>query len=502
MLELLRIAGPSVATMASYTAMQFVDKMLVSRIGPDPVYVGAQGNGGLAAFVPIAIAMGVLTIINTYVSQNMGAGKPERGPAYAWNGLWMAAAFWLVVLVPYGFLLPTIFAKAGLDPRQAELATVYGQISVFGSILTMATRAIAQFFYGMHRASVVLVAGVAANVINLGLNYVLIFGKLGLPAMGIAGSATGTVIATAVELSIPMTVFLGPRLNGLYCTRAAWRLSWPHVRDLVRLGWPAGVMFGNEMVCWSYFMVHLVSQFGKHHATAGWIAHQYMQMSFMPAVGISVACTALVGKYMGMRRPDLAARRAWLGLTVAMIYMGICGVLFVVLRRPMIALFVSGETPEVDRAELIRVGSLFLLATATFQLFDAVAMTTSGSLRGAGDTVVPGIATVILSWGIIVGGGKAMTRFAPGLASLGPWMAASAYIIVLSLFLAARFVSGRWKSIRLVPGVPVEAREIPEGIVDGIGPAAELAVPPLVDGPLVEAPLLETPLLNPNRTEL
>src|ERR1700742_2106378 len=82
--ELLRVAGPTVATMTSYTAMTFCDKWLVSRLGPE--FVGAQGNGGLAAWVPQSIAMGLSQVINTYVSQNMGAGKPERGPAYAWNG--------------------------------------------------------------------------------------------------------------------------------------------------------------------------------------------------------------------------------------------------------------------------------------------------------------------------------------------------------------------------------------------------------------------------------
>lgn len=452
--ELLRIAAPTVATMTSYTLMQFTDKLLVSRIGPEPIYVGAQGNGGLAAFVPIALAMGTLTVINTYVSQNMGAGKPERGPAYAWNGLWMAAAYWLCIMVPYGLALPWLFTRAGLDPEQARLGSVYGQILVFGSVLTMCTRAISQFFYGMHKAGIVLIAGVVANIINLVLNYIFIFGKLGFPAMGVAGSAIGTVIATGVELAIPMAVFLGPTLNQKFRTRAQWRLSWPHIRDLFRIGWPAGLMFGNEMICWGYFMVYLVSHFGKVHATAGWIAHQYMSLSFMPAVGISVACTAVVGKYMGMRRPDLAARRAWLGLRIAMIYMAACGVLFFLFRAPMIRLFIPGGTDEAAAAELVRLGSLFLIATACFQAFDAVAMTMGGSLRGAGDTVVPGIVTVILSWAVIVLGGTTIIHRAPGLESLGPWIAAASYIILLSLYLLSRFVSGRWRSIRLVKDPP------------------------------------------------
>src|ERR1043165_2179859 len=116
--ELMAVAAPTVATMTSYTLMQFVDKFMVSKIGPDPVYVGAQGNGGLSAFVPISIAMGAVTVINTYVSQNLGAGRPERGPAYAWNGMWITLAYWLVLLVPYGFALPRGFAAGGVGPGE------------------------------------------------------------------------------------------------------------------------------------------------------------------------------------------------------------------------------------------------------------------------------------------------------------------------------------------------------------------------------------------------
>src|SRR5204863_7549748 len=127
-------------------------------------------------------------------------------------------------------------------------------------------------------------------------------------------------------------------------TRSAWRWSWGHVKDLVRLGWPGGAMFGNEMICWGYFMVYLVSKFGKEHATAGWIAHQYMSLSFMPAVGISVACTAVVGKYMGMGKPELAARRAWLGVRIAVVYMVTCGILMVAFRGQLIRFFIDNDT--------------------------------------------------------------------------------------------------------------------------------------------------------------
>lgn len=478
--EMLRIAGPTVATMVSFTAMQFVDKLLVARIGPEPIYVGAQGNGGLSAWVPIALAVGALGVINTYVSQHMGAGRPDRGPAYAWNGIWMGLIFYVLFLIPYGLALPWLFGMARMDSMQAQMAATYGQILIMGSVIVLTARAMSQYFYGMHRASVIMIASIIANVVNIVLSWALIFGKFGLPALGVAGSAIGTVMATSIELAIPLLLFLSPAMNRLYRTRSAWRFSIVHVKDLLRIGWPGGVMFGNEMVCWAFFMVYLVSHFGAEHATAGWIAHQYMSLSFMPAVGLSVACTAVVGKYMGMGRPDLAMHRSWLALKLALAYMSLCAILFVVFRRPMVGIFLdNGTAPDVvDR--VIRLGAMFLIATAAFQAFDAVAMITSGALRGAGDTVVPGIITVVLSWVLIVGGGLMMVGTFPNLESLGPWIAASAYIIILSLFLLGRFMGGRWKSIKLA-GVEKTAEADP--FPAAIAPSAPLTEPQRVAGP-------------------
>lgn len=456
--ELLAMAAPVVATMTSYTIMQFVDKLMVSRIGPDPIYVGAQGNGGLATFVPISVVMGFMSVVSTYVSQNLGAGRPERGPAYAWAGLWIAL-MGAVALLPYALVLDEVFRWLGHDARSAELSAQYGKILLYGAFFSMGARGITQFFFGLHRPVVVLVSGVAGNIVNFLVNYLLIFGNLGFPEMGLEGAAIGTVVGTAVEMGIPVAVFLSARYNKEYATRGAWRMRAGPMRDIWRIGWPGAAMFGNEMLCWSIFMVWLVGSYGPLHATAGWIAHQYMMISFMPAIGISVAMTAIVGRYMGMGRPDLAAQRAWLGLKLAMVYMAGCAIAFVLLRRPMIGFFLQRETTPEDAALLVSLGARFMLVVATFQLFDAIAMTLSGALRGAGDTVWVGVVTLILSWAMIVGGGVAMKHLAPGLESLGAWLAAAGYIGCLSLAVLARFASGRWKTMRLVESAPAGGGE-------------------------------------------
>lgn len=481
--ELVGIAAPVVATMTSYTLMQFVDQLMVSRIGSDAIFVGAQGNGGLAAWAPIAVAMGFITVVNTFVSQNVGAKHPERAPAYAWAGLWIGVAYWALFMIPFGLLLPSIFGllrefappdRVAELVRRDALASAYGQILIYGSLFTMSARGISQYFFGMHKPIVIFVASVSGNVVNFILNSFLIYGptapaktgwialdwwfelassistQLHIPRLLIQGSGVATVIGTVVELLIPMVLFLSPRFNAQFATRRAWWPSWPHIKDLLKLGWAPAIMFGNEMLCWGYFMVYLVGQFGKDHSTAGWIAHRWMSLSFMPTVGISVAITAMVGKCMGQKRPIEATRRARLGLWVAATYMTTCALIFIIFRKQLAGIFLDDSTPIAEREAIVALASSFLVAAAAFQFFDGVAMSLSGALKGAGDTRWPSIWTVALSWTLLVVGGTLMVKYAPGLGSLGPWIAAGAYIVALSIAIFWRFASGRWRNIALL----------------------------------------------------
>lgn len=482
--EMIRIAAPTVATMASYTAMQFVDGLMASRIEPaSPVYLAAQGNGGMAAWLVISVLMGMLMVVNTYVSQHLGAGTPERGAAYGWAALWMSLGFWVLVQ-PYALVLPWLYAAMGHEGELLRLETRYAQILVAGAAFTAGARGIAQYFFGMHRPMVVLGAVLAGNAVNVALNLLLIFGPdglgatgwlaidaaagataraagvLGVPAMGLSGAAVATVIGSAVELAIPMAIFLGPRFGTRHATRAAWRPALGPVRDVVRIGWPGALMMASEIACWSYLMVFLLgaagARAGEHpevHNAAGWIALRYMHLSFMPTLGLSIAVTAMVGRCMGMGRPDLAARRAWLGVGLAAGYMGLCALAFVVFRRALMGLFAPATMDAEAVGRLVEIGSGVMIAAAVFQVFDAIAITLSGALRGAGDTVWPGVVTVALSWGCIVGGGWGLMALAPGLGSLGPWIAAAAYIVLLGVFLLARFAAGSWRRIRLVGAV-------------------------------------------------
>jgi MATE family multidrug resistance protein len=345
--------------------------------------------------------------------------------------------------------MPTLFNLAGHDAELVALESTYGRVLVSGAFFAIAARGLHHFFFGLHRPKVVFVAALTGNITNIVLNFILIFGMFGFPELGLLGAAIGTVVGSMCELAVPMFVFLGRRLNDELGTRAAWKPHWRTISQLWRIGWPKAMTWVNELACWTYFMTVLLAKFGDASLASGWIVLRYMHLSFMPAVGISTAIAAVVGRYIGAGKPDVANHRAWLGVKIGMGYMGICALLFLIFRRPMITAFVETDD-AVLAAEIVRLGMVVLICAAVFQLFDALAITLSGALSGAGDTLWPGVVMFITVWTCIIGLGTALVEYWPELGPLGPWIGAAAYIIVLGIAYWYRWIGGKWRDIKLV----------------------------------------------------
>ncbi len=478
-------AWPTVITMTSYTVMGFVDALMVARIGP--LEVAAQGNGGIWSFLPISIVFGVLTVVNTFVAQHVGAGRASDTARYGWAGLWLAVGSWLLLLLPWAVVLPLLFGLIGHDPELIALETTYARILLIGGVLLLGGKAMSHWFFGYQRPRVITFAALAGNVVNVLANFVLIFGADGIqgidiggasfaipgipgtPALGLVGAAIGTVVGTSIEILVPLTVFLGRGLAKEAGSRRAWRPDPQAIRDLLRIGWPAAVQFGNEMACWTIFTTVLIGSFGTEHMAAGWSVVRYMHLSFMPAVGFSVATTSLVGRWIGAGRPDVAVSRARIALGLAVGYMSICAVVFLIGRHTLIEVFVAGDVDPDAAARIVSIGATMLIWAAIFQTMDAVGIVYTGALRGAGDTVWPGFVTAVLSWGLLVGLGWLAIHVAPDLSSQGPWIGATVYIVVYGVVMAARFERGAWRGIDLLS---LEEREAARHAPIGPAPPA------------------------------
>ena len=460
--EVWRLAWPTVITMTSYTVMQFVDAVLLGQVGTEDV--AAQGNAGVWAFAPISIAAGTLSLVNTFVSQHLGAGDANRGAKFAWAGLWLSLMWWLVVMLPLAAALPWFFEHIHGELGQPSLVkkeVAYGQILLVGGLFSLLGRLSHNCFFGLHRPKVVTVSALVGNLTNLIASYALIFGENGLPSLGlpgvpmtpqlgVAGAAWGTVIGSIVEAIIPMTVlFLAKTKTNFHLMDArGWHFS--ACRDLFHRGWPASLSWGSELICWAWFMTALVGRFGSEHMAASWIAMRYMHLSFMPAVGFSVAITSIVGRLIGEGCSDEAQSRVWVTLKIGIVYMSLWGLVFATMYEPLIGIFINEATPEASRLEITRLGRWMLLCAAFWQTLDAVGIVLSGALRGAGDTTWPGVVMVTLQWTILIGGGYLSLWLIPESASLGPWIAATMYIMALGIAMAWRWKSGRWRDVKLI----------------------------------------------------
>ena len=451
---MLKLAAPMVVTTVSFTIMQFVDRFMVSRLGKDAL--AAILPAGFVSFLPGGFAIGALASLNTFVSQGLGRGENKSCANYYWQALYMGFAYFVLVVVVMWPAAPWIFKMMGQPAEIIGMEVIYLRILLYAHILAVINWSSSQFFMGIHRPIITMCASLSGQVVNVIANYILIFGKLGLPAMGIAGAGWGTFIGIGVAAGINIMVYLGRGINTTYKSRRALNIDFDKMIDLLKVGLPAGFGLMVNVALWGVLLAGLVGRFGTEALAATSAVLAFTSLSVMPVVGIGTALTAAVGKTIGQGRKDLAMKQTNVCLRVSLVYMGLVGLCFFVFRHELMVFWTTD--PERDRA-VIKAGANILICAAVYQIFHAARTIYSGALRGAGDTVwlaiVSGAGAVL----ILGMGGAIMTVFFPSLGALGPWMAAALSIISVGLANRWRFKSRRWMEIDLftrgAAGVPI-----------------------------------------------
>lgn len=447
-IELLALALPTVAQMASYTAMNFTDTWMLSKLGD--VQATASGNASLFGFALISVGFGTMWVVNTLVSQAYGRGDARACGQHLWAGIWLGVVYGLLLL-PLIPVASPLFRLMGHEQRLAEFEAQYLGIMLSFTALRLAGAAMGQFLLAVNRPGRTLIAALIGTVANVFANYVLIFGHFGFPELGVAGAAWGTNVGALVELAALILFVSESKVRRMYFV-TDWRPRWDRLKTLLRVGVPSGLQMIGDVLAWAVFGMWVMAMFGTEAMAANTYLMRYMSMSFLPAFGLSAGVTALVGRYIGRGQPEVSVARAWLGFKITATYMLGCGVVFLLFGEPMIGLF-------TDDPDVLRMGATLMIFAAFYQFFDALYIIYSGALRGAGDTFVPALVTAGLCWMMIIvlGGGTAW--FFPQFGVAGPWTIATLYGAILGLFMWLRFRAGNWRSIRLDahevrPGLP------------------------------------------------
>lgn len=445
--EILRMAGPIILGSLSFAFMQFVDQLMVAQLGPEAL--AAIGSAGVWSYTMATFFIGVVSCVTTFVSQSVGRGRLADCARYTWQGIYISLAAGAVAFV-FWPLSDAMFGAMGHSAEVTRLEVIYFKIRLFSYGLIACQVATASFFQSISRPLVPMYCTFAANFVNIVLDYVLIFGKWGFPAWGIAGAAVATCIALLFQCGLQQVLFMTGDINRDYNVRRSYRLDWHKAYELVRIGWPSGIQHLLDVMNWSIFISFLVGKYGTTALAANNVALALMTFSFVPALGLHHGIAPIVGQWIGRGDIARAKARTYLAISLAAAYMLLMGCTFAFFG-PSIIRDIFGQTDEV-----VAIGQKILIFAAVFQGFDAINIVVSGALRGAGDTRWMAIVTAIGAYVVFLPMGYTFAEVLGG-GAMGAWFGATLYIIGMSGLLFHRFSSERWRYIAVFLPEPAEA---------------------------------------------
>lgn len=345
--EIIRISGPIVLGMLSYTVMGFVDRVMIGWLRSEEA-LAAVGSADIAAYTLSTLAMGFTSMTTAFVAQCYGQGNRPGCTRYTWQGIHLSLLAVVLAALLYPCTSP-LFDSMGHAPAVVALEKAYFRIRLYGYYFVSLIAALSGFFQGIGRPEVTMYAALLGNAVNLVLNYLLIFGNCGFPALGLRGAATATVAAMIVQALFLMGVFLSRPLRRAYGTLRGWQPSLPMCRELIRVGAPAALAMFLDVANWWIWISYIIGRFGPMQMAANAIALSFNSITFMPVIGIHQGIAAIVGQWIGRGSRQRARSRAWTAVRLSVAYMVIMGVVIAASGGMLTRLLFRPENPEVVR---------------------------------------------------------------------------------------------------------------------------------------------------------
>jgi MATE family multidrug resistance protein len=408
--------------------MGLVDTIMVGPLGP--AAIAATGMGS-SVFTAIAIfGMGLMLGLDAFVSQAHGAGDERECARWLHQGVWLAC----LAAVPVMALTWLAFATLdlwGLHPDIRRLVGPYLSVISAGALPLLLYAAFRRYLQGMHVVRPIMIALVSANLVNAAVNWVLIYGNLGMPALGVVGSAWATTTARIyMALFLYAAIRLDNRRRGRQDESAYFRIDWHRILRLVRLGFPAASQVALEVGVFAAATA-LAGRLDPLSSGSHQIALNVASLAFMVPLGLSSAAAVRGGFAVGAGDLQRAARAGWTALAAGAVIMTTIGLLFFLWPVPLLSVFTTD-------ARIIEIGVGLLAIAAAFQIFDGTQAVATGALRGISETRMPMIVNVIGHWLLGLPVGYALC-FLLGWGVAGLWVGLS-----IGLVLAAIVLVGVW----------------------------------------------------------
>jgi len=386
----LRLALPLIIAEIGWMSMGIVDTIMVGRLPDSAVAIGATGLGQ-SLYHSIAIFGGGLLLgLDTFVSQAYGRKDLNDARLSLVNGLFLAVAL-TPILMLIALCWSPLMQHFGISAELVEPMRPFLRALNWGTLPLLAYFALRRYLQAVNVVIPIMFALISANIVNLVGDWALIYGHLGLPAMGITGSGWATCVARIYMAGVLVVTLLGveskrslPRWTGEV------RVDLRRVAALLKLGTPAATQIFLEIGAFSAATA-LIARLGPVPLSGHEIALNCAALSFMVPLGISSAAAVRVGQQLGRKDAAGARRAGWSAIVLGAGFMTCSGLVFVSIPMWISRLF--SPDPVV-----IRTGARLLLVAAAFQLFDGLQTVATGALRGSGDTKTPMLANFVAYW--------------------------------------------------------------------------------------------------------
>jgi MATE family multidrug resistance protein len=393
----IKLATPVILGMLGHTLVAFVDNIMVGQLGTAELAAVSLGNSFM--FIAMSLGIGFSTAITPLIAEADGEGNLEKGKESFKHGLFLCT-FLGVFLFLGVFTAEPILYYMDQPEEVVVLAIPYLNLVAASLIPLVIFQAFKQFSDGMSITRYPMYATLIANVVNVILNYIFIFGKFGMPQLGIVGAAIGTLASRII-----MLFYLWYLLSQHYRTREyvmnirLFKLSKKMMNKIIGLGFPSAMQMFFEVAIFTA-AIWLSGILGKNPQAANQIALNLSSMTFMVAIGLSVTAMIRIGNQKGLRRFKELRRIAVSIFLLATCFAIIFGILFFIFNTALPKIYLDYNDPAkfTDNFEVWSMASKLLLIAAVFQISDTMQVVALGALRGMQDVKIPTLITFIAYW--------------------------------------------------------------------------------------------------------
>ncbi len=432
-----KLASPVILGMLGHTFVSFADNVMVGQLGTAELAAVSLGNSFV--FVAMSLGIGFSTAITPLVAEADGAGEEAQVRRLLRHGLVLCT---LLGLLLFGVVLlaKPLIHHMKQPPEVVTLALPYLDLVALSLVPLVMFQALKQFSEGLSQTRYPMYATIVANVINITLNYLLIFGHFGFPKMGVVGAAIGTLVSRIGMCLFLWYLFRGRSAFDPYVKHFRFRpIQKAILRRIMALGFPSALQFFFEVAIFTA-AIWMSGTLGKNPQAANQIALNLSSMTFMVGTGLGVAAMIRVGNQLGQRNfPELRRIASSIFLMTLLTMMVFAG-LFLLGRHwlPTLYLDISDPVNRLDNAEVLGIAAQLLGVAALFQISDGMQVVALGALRGLQDVRIPTLITFVAYW-LIGFPISYLLGLHTGLESTGIWIGLLAGLTASSIMLYLRF---------------------------------------------------------------